>query len=510
MGFFRIGKEREALGQRGESYRSAVARYLESKGLRVDTESPVEGSFEDVICYESETWKICVECKATRMSIHSTKFLGPLCVYLTRFVRLPREARFRTLFFFEEVSTPHEFAQVFRDMNGTAVAALRGECKRLFVRIRAEHPTRDLVDPSQIPEDDFLAFIDSVDVYEGDVADLEFALAKREPRAAARSSSLSIVGSSAGAEALRLAAQPDSIQETIVGNLFEVLAFPEVIVGIRDDGRAPQRREPPKTVRTAVVEGVARGGVRYFLSELPTGIRKVTTLEPFVEKASDWLRDPDKRWWLQGLLYQYFAAQCCTKGLYLGTSDHRLVFAPDGDMGLSITWSPAGTKKKREVVQRRVRVGGRVLFAHHALEASFVILGKRIFLAVNPSWEFTIDGRTFVDKKVGQPLRREYRKRERNRGRLIDLIFWSKYLSGLGNIEVQVGREKIVIAAAPLSYSSDFGIAGDRYDLQKLLSSPSDYRFESMTVPSEEMGANPLEPWLGTDEEEIEGGDDDA
>src|SRR2546425_3975759 len=506
MGFFRIGKEREALGQRGESYRLVVAKYLESKGLRVDSESPVEGSFEDMICYESETWKVCVECKATKMSIHSSKFLGPLCVYLTRFVRLPRESRFRTLFFFEEVSSAHEFAQVFRDMNGGIIAALRGECTRLVRTIRTEHPERDLVDPSEVPEDLFLAFVDSVDVYEGDVADLEFALRQREPQAAARSSALQIAGLSAGAEALRLAAQTDQVAETLVSNLFEGVEISETIVGVPDDEKIPRRREPPKAVRDVGVEGIVRAGVRYFLSELPPTTRKVAILEPFVEKTSAWRRDPDKRWWLQGLLFQHFAAYCCGNRLFLGTSDHRLIFVPDGDKGLSVTWAPGGTQKKREVVQRRTGAGGRILFAHHALDAGFVLLGERIFLEVNTSWEFTVDGRTFVDKRVGQPLRREYRRRERNRGRLVDLIFWSKYIARTErNIEIPVGRERIVITGEPVSYGADFGILADQYDLQKLLSTPSDYRFESLAAPPLESDVNPLEPWLDQREEEGEG-----
>ena len=50
----------------------------------------------------------------------------------------------------------------------------------------------------------------------------------------------------------------------------------------------------------------------------------------------------------------------------------------------------------------------------------------------------------------------------------------------------------------------------DQYDLQKLLSTPSDYRFESLAAPPPESEVNPLEPWLDEREEEDEGGDDRA
>src|SRR5437879_1927427 len=75
MGFYRIGREREAIPHRGEDYRSAVAKYLQSKGLRIDAEAPLEGSFEDIVCLESATARILVETKGTRIWVHSRKFL---------------------------------------------------------------------------------------------------------------------------------------------------------------------------------------------------------------------------------------------------------------------------------------------------------------------------------------------------------------------------------------------------------------------------------------------------
>ncbi|MFQ5909904.1 MAG: hypothetical protein ACE5IJ_04190, partial [Thermoplasmata archaeon] len=173
MGYFRLGKEREALAQRGESYRSTVSKFLQSKGLRVEAESSIEGSFEDIIMAEADTSRICVECKASKMSLHSRRFLEPFCVYLTRFIRLPREARFRTFFFLREVTSPREFKEVFQDSNPQALATLRGDCSRLVSRLLEENPSRDLVNPVEIGDDEFLEFVNSVDVYEGDIRDLE-------------------------------------------------------------------------------------------------------------------------------------------------------------------------------------------------------------------------------------------------------------------------------------------------------------------------------------------------
>src|SRR5205807_3210843 len=109
---------------------------------------------------------------------------------------------------------------------------------------------------------------------------------------------------------------------------------------------------------------------------------------------------------------------------------HRFVFVPDGDQGLSVTWFPGRRKRKREVVQRRRGKGDNVFYAHKALDVAFVVLDEKLFLQLDSNWEFTDDGRHFLPPRIGGPLRREWRRGERNRGRLVDLVFWAKFLCG--------------------------------------------------------------------------------
>ncbi len=496
MGFYRIGKEREAIPQRGEDYRSVVAKYLQSKGLRIDAESPIEGSFEDIVCFESATAKIFIETKGTKVSLHSRRFLEPLCVYFSRFVRLPRETRFRTLFFFEEVTDRDVFRAVFHNLEAAAVADLKRECSATVRRMTDSGGRRELLDPATRESDEFLEFIDAVDVYEGDVQELERATKLRESGTAASSSALAIAGPLASAEALRNAAVPDDVAETLLADVLEVERFPVNIVGVPDASPPEAEALEPDEVRSAKLQGIPRGGIRYFLSRPPERFAGPQALEPIQESSLEWLGDTDKKRWLQELALQYLGIYCFKKGLYRGTNAHRFVFVPDGEEGLSVIWFPGHRKRQREMVQKRRGRDGTVFYAHKALDVAFTVLDGRLFLQLDSNWEFTRDGRHFLAAKIGGPLRREWRRGERNRGRLVDLIFWTKYLCGTrDDIRIPAGEDEIHISGTPVSFGLDYGIKDDRLDLDRLLDTPHNYQFAASRrrVAAEE---NPLEPWI--------------
>lgn len=496
MGFYRIGREREAIPQRGETYRSAVAKYLEAKGYRIDAESPIEGSFEDIVCFESPTAKVYVETKGTKISLHSRRFLEPLCAYMARFLRLPKEARFRTLFFFQEVAEGEDFRRSFRDFEAKAIADLKMECLATVQRMTTDRARRDLLDPSTVNADDFLEFVDSVDVYEGDVEDLQQATRLRDAGTAASSSSMAIAGPLASGDALRNAAVPDEVTEMLLADLLEVRRFPANIVGFPDIAPGALDVSGFDEVGFVRLEGLHRGGVQYFLSQAPSELARTQPLERIEGDLGEWLRDTDRKKWLQELALHYLGVYCCKKGLFRATSAHRFVFVPDGEEGLSVTWFPGGRKRKREVVQKKTGRGNNTFYAHRALEIAFVIQNQTLFLQLDTTWEFTSDGRHFLPGRIAGPLRREWRRGERNRGRLVDLIFWTKFLCGANeDIRIPTGEDEIQIAGTPLSFESGYGIKDDRLDLDRLLDTPHDYRFavSSRRAAPEE---NPLEPWI--------------
>jgi hypothetical protein len=507
MGFYRIGKEREAIPQRGEDYRSVVAKYLQSKGLRIDAESPIEGSFEDIVCFESATAKVFIETKGTEVSLHSRRFLEPLCVYFSRFVRLPRQARFRTLFFFEGVTDKDAFRAVFHDLQATAVAELKRECSVAVRRMAESGGRRELLDPATCDYDEFLEFLDSVDVYEGDVQELERATKLRESGTVASSSALVIAGPIASAEALRNAAIPDEVAETLTADMLEVVRFPMEVVGVPDDSGSEAEVGELDEARVVRLRGVSKGGIRYFLSRPPERFVSSRPLAPIQASSLDWLRDPDKKRWLQELVLQYLGVYCSKKGLLQGTNAHRFIFVPEGDQGLSATWFPGHRKRQRDVVQKRRGRDGTVFFAHKALDIAFVVLGEQLFLQLESTWEFTSDGRHFLTAKIGGPLRREWRRGERNRSRLVDLIFWTKFLCGTrGDIRIPAGEDEIHVSGTPVSFELDYGIKDDRLDLDRLLDTPHEYRFAASRrgLATEE---NLLEPWISDASEEAEDSD---
>ncbi len=507
MGFYRIGKEREAISQRGEDYRSVVANYLQAKGLRIDAESPIEGSFEDIVCFESPTAKVFIETKGTEVSLHSRRFLEPLCVYFSRFVRLPREVRFRTLFFFKEVTDREAFRAVFRNLEAPAVADLKRECSAAVRRMTEAGGRREVVDPATSDSDDFLEFLDSVDIYEGDVQELERATKLRESGTAASSSALAIAGPAASAEALRNAAIPDEIAETLTTDILEVIRFPARIVGVPDDSASDTEPSEPDEAHGVRLRGISKAGIRYFLSRPPERLVSSRPLAPIQANSLDWLRDPDKKRWLQELALQYLGVYCSKKGLLQGTNPHRFIFVPDGEQGLSVTWFPSHRKRQRDVVQKRRARDGTVFFAHRALDVAFVVLDGQLFLHLESTWEFTNDGRHFLAPKIGGPLRREWRRAERNRSRLVDLIFWTKFLCGTHeDIRIAAGEDEVQVRGIPVSLASDYGIKDDRLDLDRLLDTPHEYRFAASRrgAAAEE---NPLEPWITETSEQAEDSD---
>jgi hypothetical protein len=501
MSVFRLGREREALAARGEEYRSTVTEYLKSKGYFIDAESSVEGSFEDVICFSSGLSKVCVECKATTLSLTSSPFIGPLCRYFSEFVRSPRNQKFRTLFFISNLDDMDDFKSVFHHHKSESIKALRERCSQ-YVKSEPKLALKNaVINPGTRTEEEFEEFVCSVDVYEGDISDLEYAVRSRGSKAATRSATMYLLGLSTSSQAIRSASLADEVNESLMGDLFEVSHIPDTIYGSLHETTHREKKDFEITeARLVKNKSIVRGSVRYSFSEPFINNHQAASLVPFNEESPDWLKDSDKRYWLQDLLNQEIFSFASRMGLHQGSDTHRFIFVPERQNAVSMTWSPSGKKKKREVVQKRVGRDGRIFFAHRAVDIGFVLLGNRLLLNLDTNWEFTEDGRKFLPPKISQTLRKEWRLRERNRSRFLDLIFWSKYLSNShALIRIKTGNDYIEIRSDPLSFSIEAGILEDQIDVDRLISMPSIYSLEEERE-GQTLSENPLEPWLKSDD----------
>jgi hypothetical protein len=295
-------------------------------------------------------------------------------------------------------------------------------------------------------------------------------------------------------------AAPDRVDEAILGNLLPVESYPNTIWS------APTDLRKNKDVWVQVPEAPAfelQEKRLYAFTDLsaPTNL-----LRPVIDTGGiqshavgSWMNDSVKWRWFTSLLNKSLNKHF--RGLPIYRDDRgRYFFSPNKD-GTAREWQN-GRDPVRVVAAKKSRDDGTNPFwVHQAARLCFQTLGDRLFLMIEPSYVFSVDGRKPLQGKLVGPLSMKWSGKERNAAILRHIMFWSRTLAKWQTkIEIATGAAPIVLSGVPAVARTSVGINDDRVGIGSLLAQVED----ELALAAAEVSDEFLE--TGTGEE---GTDDD-
>ncbi|MBX3022774.1 MAG: toll/interleukin-1 receptor domain-containing protein [Bdellovibrionales bacterium] len=195
------------------------------------------------------------------------------------------------------------------------------------------------------------------------------------------------------------------------------------------------------------------------------------------EEFSEWRESPDKWRWGIELLNDTLRRYLFDKGIKFNPKSSRYYFAPKGKRSVKVKW---GAGDDRCVV--RYPDGGVGNWVHQAARLRFETLGEDLYLSVEPSWMFTVDGHTSVPRERAGPLAIMWGGRERNGSILRHILMWSDAITqGYSTGQIQAGSQHLIIGRLPKTSNTSVGVATDHVAVSALLRFTEDEK--TLTTP---------------------------
>lgn len=176
MPIHRVGKEREALSTKGESYKDAVSEYMAATGYGAKTDASIEGHPTDTVYIplaggglESEKW---VEAKDTHLSLSNDQFLSEMKTTLAAWMKRSEAQRFEPMVFVRSLANPPRWDRTFGDK-------LDREAVFDWLEGGADRPIEEELDVPDSAREEILAFFSSVTIVVGSRGELLWAAEQR-------------------------------------------------------------------------------------------------------------------------------------------------------------------------------------------------------------------------------------------------------------------------------------------------------------------------------------------
>lgn len=474
MTFIRLGKEREALTIRAEVYKEEITKYLESRGYTLDTDSGIEGIFEDQIYYKKDRKRINVECKDTEIGIGNTEFLIPLGRYLVLYAKLPIESRFQFSFFARKMSNYKEFNSLFNDLEDTKILELKRKCIVALEKTYKEKFIEIASDLEKIPLDTIRSFVYETEIVEADSEALKQATKIRLPDVGISSSILDILPHQNITEGLIQIAKPDKVEEILLSNLFPVSEYPKSIWGAKTDFRKKKDVFTDLESETLPTFILKEGMLYCFwnLNDDKNPFRSIVDINTITNhKISDWIEDPNKHTWVMDLLHVMIKNHTRTRNLKFDPKTSRFYIPAKLSEDKVIKWRPGTRSATRNMVKFYKNEAGEINFAaHRAACFKFEHIGDTFYLLIDPQWAFTEDGDTPVRGNDMNILSNKWRTKEYNSSFIRDVLFWANFLAkGDEQLVVKEGPTSMLISLKPIEVSLGLGIRDDNISLNNIL-----------------------------------------
>lgn len=272
----------------------------------------------------------------------------------------------------------------------------------------------------------------------------------------------------------RASHEPDAANEIILGNLLPVVSYPQTVWFALTSTRLPA--DVWSKVPDAVSFELKEGCLYTFadLSNPNEALRRVINTQTVrTARIADWKTDSVRWKWIIALLNRCIGKRARQLAM-IQDERGRYFFRPMKD-GSDRVWKN-GQDPKRTVAAKKENVDKtRCFWVHQAAWLSFLTLGDRLYLQVEPCYVFTSDGKTSLKGKTLTPLSVQWGGKERNAAILRHIVFWGRTLSGDNiKIRLETGGQDVVISSIPAYAQASFGIAEDKVQFKSLLEQVDD------------------------------------
>ncbi len=289
--------------------------------------------------------------------------------------------------------------------------------------------------------------------------------------------------------------RPDAVEETLWSNLFPIIDLPDLIYAAETEFRNPQ--EIYEWIKQELGEERWRVDIPpFFLAE-----RKIYSFSKFDKSnplslcassahstlsTREWLENPSKHRQLVMLLNFNLKSLCWKKGFAYDPVHDR--FFKRYRLGKSIErvrWRPYRAFSTRQLVYIRKDSQGSTLYCEHfAGRLKFAILGKGVYLIIEPLRVVTEDGERPLDWKRTVRIRTKSNFHYHNNNYLYDTKLWLHLLAGnKDEIHMGLGEARIIVSVLSISSKVSIGIEDDQHTsgdfLDSLKSEPLEYIVES-------------------------------
>jgi hypothetical protein len=303
--------------------------------------------------------------------------------------------------------------------------------------------------------------------------------------------------------ALSKKTEPDATQEKLWFNLFPVTEIPDFVYFASTDLRYP------RDIYNAIDSKLNATGGHVDVPAFILTDRRIFSFSPFdsgnplticskgdAERVSieTWMSDESKRQRLVMLLNFNLRNLCRKKGFYHDVKHDRYYKRYFGGPVPTITWKPYKKTRERQLVYLRFGTHGQLLYYEHfAGRLRFVMLGKGLYLLVEPIRVLTLDGQNPLDQSRNVRILTKESFHYHNNNYLYDMKLWLRILAG-NSQEVHLGDRpnNITVSVLPINSTANFGILEDQYTSEDFLDSLKSEPFEYVISEEESEEDNPL------------------
>ncbi len=262
--------------------------------------------------------------------------------------------------------------------------------------------------------------------------------------------------------------QPDHVPETLISNVLPVRAPPGTVFSAPTTLQS--KRDLPQGL--SFPPCIVREGHLFTFTNLarPDSPFAALVRREMVAQAgvAEWIVRADRWRWFVELLNDTLRRHLWKQGIGFDKDHDRYYFLPQGTPTgkVFLRW---GAGAKRWVV-RAPDPGRGGKWIHQAARLRFETLGDRLYLAIEPSWVFTTDGKIPVAKETVGPLTMKWSGKERNGAILRHVLMWSDVMtSGKREAVLEAGDQKLIIGRLPATVQAPIGIVDDRVGVGALL-----------------------------------------
>lgn len=264
-----------------------------------------------------------------------------------------------------------------------------------------------------------------------------------------------------------ISGEPDRVEETLYGNLFEVTKLPKrVYFGTpKFDNHDDVIGELSKHMRPVINLTREWDGRLVSLRDLTDPDNPYSALvdpkSAGYDDAESWINDKDRRHVFISLMNHEILGRGRIRGLRVdyGSKEKRLFF-PTYEMEKKQRSWPGKSRAARRTVAFPITLKrtNKPAMLHHAVKASFKEINKKFFLVMDPTIVITNDGRHIISDHTTGPLITKLTYNKYNPGHLNDVFFWINVLGKGDDIRIS---DDFIVSSNPVEAKTQFGIYWD-------------------------------------------------